>query len=217
MSESIILIAEKREVTGKKVKSIRAEGFVPATVYHKGEESINVRIPYQPLVKAYAAAGQGQPVDLEVDGKKYLTMIKDVHMDPVKNTIMHVAFHAVDKNQPVEAEIPVHIEGDVPAEAAGNFIVRQNDHVSVKAIPSELPEYFSVDAAKLAEPGDTITVADIVAVPHVEILSEPELQLAIVEEPRVQEEEPEEDEVIDASDVPAANGGDTTDEEKDGK
>lgn len=207
MSDSIVLIAEKREVTGKQVKLIRAEGFVPATVYQKGKDSVNVRIQYQPLVKAYAAAGQGQPVDLQIDGKKYLTMIKDIHMDPVKNTIMHVAFHAVDKNQPVEAEIPVHIEGDVPAEATGNFVVRQNDHVLVKAIPSELPEFFAIDAAKLAEPGDTITVADIVAPPHVEILSEPELQLAIVEEPRVQEEEPEE-EVVDAADVPAANGGD---------
>jgi large subunit ribosomal protein L25 len=128
MSDNIELIAEKRVITGKKVRSIRAEGYIPATVYEKGKESINIRVPYIPLQKAYSAAGQGQPVYLTVEKEKYLTMIKDVHMDPAKNTIMHVAFHAVNKNDPVEAEIPVHIEGEVPAEQQGNFIVRPNDH-----------------------------------------------------------------------------------------
>jgi large subunit ribosomal protein L25 len=206
MSESIDLVAEKREVTGKKVKSIRNEGYVPATVYEKGKESINVRVAYVPMSKAYAAAGLGQPVNLSVDKKKYLTMIKDVHIDPAKNTIMHVAFHAVNANDPVEAEIPVHIEGEVPAEKQGNFIVRPNDTVEAKALPANLPEYFVVDAAKLVNPGDIVTIADINPIKDVEILSEPELTLAIVEEPRAQEE-PEETEEIDAADVPSDNGG----------
>jgi len=209
MSDNIVLAAEKRVITGKKVRSIRAEGFIPATVYERGKESINVRVPYLPLVKAYAAAGQGQPVELTVENKKYLTMIKDVHIDPVKNTIMHVAFHAVDANQPVEAEIPVHIDGDVPAEQQGNFIIRPNDHVLVKALPSNLPEVLNVSAASLENPGDHLTVADIAAIADVEFLSEPETVLATVEEPRAVEEEPEEpEEGVDAADVPSAHGGD---------
>ena len=208
MSESIELVAEKRDITGKKVRSLRREGFVPATVYEKGKESVNVRVEYVPMSKAYAAAGTGQPVYLSVDSKKYLTMIKDVHIDPAKNTIMHVAFHAVNANDPVEAEVPVHIEGDVPAEQQGNFIVRQNDHVLVKALPANLPEFISVDASLLDKPGDSITVADIKPITNVEILSEPELTLATVEEPRAQEE-PEETEAVDAADVPSDNGGET--------
>jgi large subunit ribosomal protein L25 len=124
---------------------------------------------------------------------------------------MHVAFHAVNANDPVEAEVPVHIEGEVPAEKLGNFIVRQNDHVLVKALPANLPEFMVVDAAKLEHPGDHVTVADIHPVVNVEILSELELTLATVEEPRVQEE-PEADEVVDAADVPSANGGEKADD-----
>ncbi|MFT4532219.1 MAG: large subunit ribosomal protein L25 [Candidatus Saccharimonadales bacterium] len=207
MSDNIELIAEKRVITGKKVRSIRAEGYIPATVYEKGKESINIRVPYIPLQKAYSAAGQGQPVYLTVEKEKYLTMIKDVHMDPAKNTIMHVAFHAVNKNDPVEAEIPVHIEGEVPAEQQGNFIVRPNDHVLVKALPANLPEVLNVLAASLLVPGDHLTVADIAAVENVEFLSEPEMVLATVEEPRAVEEEPEVEEGVDAADVPSDNGG----------
>lgn len=211
MSDSIDLVAEKREITGKKVRSIRNEGYVPATVYEKGKDSINVRVPYVPMSKAYASAGLGQPVNLTVNSKKYLTMIKDVHIDPAKNTIMHVAFHAVNANDPVEAEVPIHIEGDVPAEQQGNFIVRPNDTIEVKALPANLPEFMVVDAAKLAEPGDSITVADVQPVADVEILSEPELTLATVEEPRAVEE-PEETEEVDAADVPSDNGGESSEE-----
>jgi large subunit ribosomal protein L25 len=206
MSDIIVLQAQKREVTGKKVRSLRNSGIVPATLYEKGQESVNVSVEYVPLNKAWESAGTGQPVELTVGTKKYLTMIKDVHMDPAKNTIMHVAFHAVNANDPVEAEVPVHIEGEVPAEKLGNFIVRQNDHVLVKALPANLPEFMVADAAKLEHPGDHLTVADLHPVANVEILSEPELTLATVEEPRVQEE-PEEDEVVDAADVPSDNGG----------
>lgn len=211
MSESIALVAEKREITGKKVRTLRNEGFIPGTVYEKGKPSLNVRVPYIPLTKAYAHAGQGQPVELTVDKKKYLTMIKDVHIDPAKNTIMHVAFHAVNAKDPVEAEIPVHIEGEVPAEKLGNFIVRPNDHVLVKALPANLPESLNVSAEKLEEPGDHLTVADLTIPADVEMLSEPELTLATVEEPRkVEEPEPEED--VDAADVPSAHGSDEDDE-----
>ena len=211
MSESIELVAEKREVTGKKVRSIRRDGLVPATIYENGKESINVQVQYVPMSKAYSAAGLGQPVYLTVGSNKYLTMIKDVHIDPTKNTIMHVAFHAVNANDPVEAEVPVHIEGEVPAEKLGNFIVRPNDHVEVRALPANLPEFMVVDAALLVNPGDHITVADIKPVANVEIISEPELTLATVEEPRVQEE-PEDTEVVDAADVPSDNGGENADE-----
>ena len=135
-------------------------------------------------------------------------MIKDVHVDPAKNTIMHVAFHAVNAKDPVESEVRVHIEGDVPAEKDGNFLVRQNDVVTVKGLPADLPDMVVVMADSLINPGDSVTVADIVPISGIEIITEPEAQLAVVTEPTAQEEEPEETEDVDASDVPAANGGD---------
>lgn len=210
MSDSYELVAEKREITGKKVRSLRNQGYVPATVYEKGKDSINVRVPYVPLSKAYASAGMGQPVELTVNNKKILTMIKDVHIDPAKNTIMHVAFQAVNANDPVEAEIAVHIVGDIPAEKAGNFIVRPNDHVSVKALPGDLPESFEVSADKLVEPGDHLTAADLTVPAKVELLTEKETVLATVEEPR-KVEEPEPEAAVDAADVPSEHGSDDGD------
>ena len=213
MSDAIVLEANKREVVGKKLHALRDQGLVPATIYEKGKESVNVQVPYMALVKAYAHAGMGQPVELTVEKKKYLTMITDVHTDPVKHQIVHVAFHAVNANDPVEAEVPVHIEGDVPAEKVGNFIVRPHDHVTVKALPADLPEALTVSADKLVEPGDHLTAADLSLPANVELISEPETVLATVEEPRVQEE-PEASEEVDAADVPSAHGSEDAAEVK---
>lgn len=218
MLHTFELEAEKREITGKKVRSLRNEGFIPATVYEKGKDSINIRVAYLPLVKAYNTVGQSQPVSLVIDGKKHLTMIKDAHIDPARNTIMHVAFHAVNAKDPVEAEIAVVITGDVPATKAGNFIVRPHDHVMVKALPADLPDELTVSAESLLLPGDSLTVADLDPIPKVEIISDPEMTLATVEEPRAVEEEPEEaDEAVDAADVPSANGGDEAADSSDDK
>lgn len=207
-SDVVELVAQKRETTGKKVKQMRDTGLVPGTLYEKGKDSISVQVAYMPLVKAYGAAGQSQPIELTVDKKTYLTMVKDVHIDPVKNTIVHVAFHAVDKDKLVEADVPVHLEGDAPGVQTGNFINRPNDTVTVKAKPSDLPEVLDVSIEGLVNPGDSVTIADIAAVNNVEFISEPTTTLAILEEPRVVEEEPEEEEVVDAADVPAEKGGD---------
>ena len=215
MSDKIVLSAEKRTATGKKVRALRRDGKVPATVYEKGKESFNIEMEYIPFSKVWAAAGTGQPVEITVGKETHLTMIKDVAIDPAKNTILHAAFHAVNKNDPVEAEVPVHIEGDVPAEQQGNFIVRPNDHVLVKALPANLPEAMNVSAEKLIDPGDSVTVADITPVADVEILAEPELPLAIVEEPKAGEEESEETEEVDAADVPSDNGGEQDEDSSD--
>ncbi len=59
-------------------------------------------------------------------------------------------------------------------------------------------------------------VTDLDVIKDVEILSEPELTLATVEEPRAVEEEPEEaEEAVDAADVPSANGGEDGGEQYD--
>jgi hypothetical protein len=78
----------------------------------------------------------------------------------------------------------------------------------VKGLPADLPDMVVVMADSLINPGDSVTVADIVPISGIEIITEPEAQLAVVTEPTAQEEEPEETEDVDASDVPAANGGD---------
>ncbi len=190
MSEDINLTLETREVLGKAVKHLRREGQVPAVIHDHGKASLHVMAPYLPMLKAYQNAGKHHPVSLKVGKLEHLALIKDVDFDPKKHELRHVVFNAIKQDEAVEAEIPIVITGDVPAEMANLMVLKTLDHVTVEALPRYLPDELTIDGARLAEVGDKVTVADLVAPQGVTIKDDPEQMIALVEEPRVQEEEP---------------------------
>lgn len=193
----IALTLEKRDITGKSVKKIRSEGKVPAVIHDHGKDSVIVMVPYLEVSKAYQQAGKHHPLSLTIDGKNYTALIKDINFDPRRNEIQHVVFNAVSADQKVEAEIPIHIEGEIPAQKTGLMVITQLTHVEVEALPKDLPDQLSVDGEKLVQIGDKLTVADIKAPSGVVILTELEHPVATVEETKAQmsaEEEAEESE-----------------------
>jgi large subunit ribosomal protein L25 len=187
--EEIILELEAREVTGKAVKRLRAEGLVPAVIHDHGKASVHVAGQYIPIVKAYQAAGKHLPVHLQAAGRTYTALIKSVDFDPKKHELRHVVFNAVKANEKVDAEIPVHIKFDegndvTPAERAGLVVLHQLEVVEVSALPKNLPAdglYF--DGEKLIAAGDSATVADLIIPEGVTVKTEPTHPLATVFEP----------------------------------
>jgi large subunit ribosomal protein L25 len=157
---------------------------VPAVIHNHGQESIHVMAPETELVKVYLAAGKHHPLNLEVGTDKYLALIKDAHFDPVKRRLQHVVFQAINRNETVEAEVPIRIEGDIPAERVGLMVLQQLDTVEVEALPRNLPDELVVSAEKLAELHDKITVADLSIPEGVTVLTDAEHPIATVVETR---------------------------------
>jgi large subunit ribosomal protein L25 len=186
--EDISLNLKERTVVRKGLGKLRDDGLVPAVIHDHGKPSIHVMADSMLMGKAYATAGKHHPVQLDVEGKKHLALIKDVDFEPVKHRMRHVVFQAIKQNEKVTAEIPVTFaEGvDIPAEKVSLLVLKQLDHVEVEALPKDLPDELVVDPGKLAEVGDHLTVADIKAPEGVTILTEPEAQIAIVEMPKDQ-------------------------------
>ena len=180
---------ENRKVLGKGLQVIRQNGQIPAVVYNHGQPSLHVMAPEKDLVELYAEAGKHHPLNLEVGQQKFLALIKDVHYHPVRRQIQHVVFQAIRQDEEVEAEIPVHLEGEIPAEKAGLIVLRQLDEVQVKALPKDLPDELTIDATKLVELHDKLTVADIVVPSGVTILAEADHPIATVVETPAQEAE----------------------------
>jgi large subunit ribosomal protein L25 len=163
---------------------MRRDGTVPAVIHNHGQESIHVMAPETELVKVYLAAGKHHPLNLEVGTDKYLALIKDAHFDPVKRRLQHVVFQAINRNETVEAEVPIRIEGDIPAERVGLMVLQQLDTVEVEALPRNLPDELVVSAEKLAELHDKITVADLSIPEGVTVLTDAEHPIATVVETR---------------------------------
>lgn len=162
MGDTLSLKLDERTVQGKKVAKLRKEGLVPAVVYGADIAPINVQVEDGVFTKIYREAGTHAPIHLAVGSKKHIAMIKDVDRDPVRGTVRHVSFHAVNAKDPVIAEIPVRLvgEGESEAEKAGLIILQALEKIEVKALPMDLPEAIEVSIVDLAEAGDKVTLAD---------------------------------------------------------
>ena len=163
MGDKINLKLDLRTLQGKKVRQLRQEGIIPAVVYGAGLEPINVQAPRNIIDKVIRDAGKHTPVHLTIDSKKEIAMIKDVEIDVVKGLTRHVSFHAVKQNEPVNAEVPIHLigEGESVAERAGLIVLQALDRIEVRALPLLLPEALEVSVANLKEAGEQITLGDI--------------------------------------------------------
>jgi large subunit ribosomal protein L25 len=172
----------ERGTVRKGLGQLRRDGMTPAVIHNHGKDSVLVMAPEVTLTKVYNAAGKHHPLELKVGADKYLALIKDAHYNPVKRSIEHVVFQAINRNEKVETEVPIHLEGEAPAEKVGLMILRQLDTVQIEAFPRNLPDQLLVDASKLAELHDTITVADIVVPEGVTILTNADHPIAAVVE-----------------------------------
>jgi large subunit ribosomal protein L25 len=186
--DSISLTLEPRDVTGKAVKHLRKAGNVPAVIHDHGKDSVVVQGNAVQMLKVWKQAGKHHPVQLKAGDQSFVALIKTAEFDPRKNLLTHIVFNAVDKNQKVEAEIPVrphYDEGNEssPAERNGLIVLAQLESVQVKAIATKLPDFFEYDAEKLVDIGDHVTVADLVIPDDVELETELEHTIATVYEP----------------------------------
>jgi large subunit ribosomal protein L25 len=186
--DSISLQVETRTVLGKGVKHLRSSGQIPAVIHDHGKPSLHVQGNGVAMLKVWRQAGKHHPVELKTANQSFVALIKTAEFDPRRHLLTHIVFNAVDKNQKVEAEIPIrprYDEGNEssPAERASLIVLSQLETVQVKALADKLPDFLEYDAEKLVEVGDHVTVADLLARDGVEIITEADHNIATVYEP----------------------------------
>ena len=186
MSDTKLALA-KREVAGKKVNNLREQGIIPSVVFGEGEPVLTQSV-YNETEKAVREAGYHSPIDLTIDGKAQMALVKNVDMDPIKRTIRNIEFQAINANEVVEATTPIKVVNFEASDASKAHLVLSIvlEEIDVKAKPADLPEAIEVDASKLATTEDGLTVADIVLPKGVEFADkelDKELPIANVYDP----------------------------------
>ena len=166
----IKLSLEKRTVAGKKLASLRASGMIPSVIYGAGDPVL-AQSAYNETEKALRSVGYHSTIDLAVDGKATLAIVKNIDIDPVSRKIINVEFQAVSADKPVEATTPIVIVNFDASEAAKlHYVYTQSiEEIEVKAKPADLPKELELDASKLATLDDKLTIADLVLPKGVEL------------------------------------------------
>lgn len=164
--------ASTRELLGKKVKQLRRNGIVPATLYGPKTNPENLQVDRAELLKIFREAGYSQFVELDVEGQKARkVLIKELRKHPVdQSLVMDVSFYQADEKAKITVEVPINVVGESPAIKQNiGFLVTNMNTIKVHCLPKDLPNQLDVDISKLATDTDVITVGDIVLPTDVEL------------------------------------------------
>lgn len=174
---------------GLKASGVRKTGSVPCVVYGKGKETRQFQCNATALHKTFIQAGESTLVELDLDGFQTPVLFKEVSFDPVSGREIHADFYAVDMQKEIETHVPVRFEGEAPAcKELGAIFIASHSHVRVRCLPGDLPHDLPVSIAKLAAFHDVVTVADLTLPKGVTVMETPETVLALIQEPRKEEE-----------------------------
>ena len=190
--KTIEIKAFKREDLGKKAtQELRKQGNVPSVLYG-GEEIVHFytsRIDFGKLL--YTA--DVHLIDLNVEGKTYKAIIKELQFHPVTDEVIHVDLLQVFEDKPVVMEIPVKLKGLAKGVKAGGKLSLELRKLRVKALVKDLPNELVIDITNLGI-GKTIQVGSL-DYPNLELLNTKHAVVVAVKVARAAVVEEEEEEV----------------------
>ena len=179
--EEIVLAADTGRNSGtRSSKRLRTTGSIPGVLYGLSDDSIPLSVKWPELRLALTTdAGVNAVIQLEVDGKRHMSIVKDLQRHPVKRDVIHVDFLRIDPNQKVTVDVPVIMIGDALEVTQANGMVDQNlFSLTVDAPPMSIPNEFEIDISNLTV-GDAIRVADIGLPEGVTTEADPEETVAV--------------------------------------
>jgi large subunit ribosomal protein L25 len=187
--EKVVLNAEKRDVIGKQVKALRRAGKLPAVIYGRRTEPINILLDSHSASLTLGRLTSSSLVTIALDGQEYPALVREKQRDYIKNRLLHVDFLAVSLTENIRASVSVNFVGVSPAVKDYNAVFVVNlQSLEVECLPTDLPERIDVDISVLARPGDGIRVRDIAVSDKVRLLDDPDTMVAVATFARVEEE-----------------------------
>lgn len=140
---------------------LRASGMIPAVMYGSEVESTKLSISIADFIKCYKKSfNEVCFYELELDGKKYHTILKDKQIHPVNRNFLHLDFMVVPKESTIELEIPVKIVGEAIGLKEGGFMDVVHRSVKVACKASDIPEGLELNVSSL-KVGDSLHVRDL--------------------------------------------------------
>jgi large subunit ribosomal protein L25 len=97
---------------------------------------------------------------IEVEGTTYNAILQDIQFHPVSDKILHMDFYQLFDDKMVTMNIPVKLVGTSPGVINGGSLSFAKRKLSVKALPSDLPDFINADISEL-KIGMKVVVSDL--------------------------------------------------------
>jgi len=186
MAEVVLATEVGRPIGSRAVRRLRREGKIPGVIYGHGTEPVPVAVGARELrVALNGEAGVNQLLSLDTGSRTYLTIAREMQRHPVAQTVTHVDFVIVRRDEVITADVPVVLVGEATEVQHGDGLVEQDMFtLSIRALPADIPTSLEADISALTI-GGHIRVSDLTLPQGVTTEVDPETAVAIGQPPRV--------------------------------
>ncbi len=188
---AIMLILEAQTRSGSEdLAGLRKEGKMPAVFYGKKTESTPITLVQKDFVKAWRVAGESGVVTIKSEKGTVDTLIKDVDIDPVTDSVRHADFYVFEKGKKLEVSVPLEFDGvSAAVKDLGGILVKALHELKISADPQHIPHEVMVDIGALETMDSVIKAGDLKLPAGVDLIENPEEVVAAITKPKEEVEE----------------------------
>ncbi len=161
MANNFVLEATRREITGKLVKKLRAQGIIPGVLYGPAFEAVPFQVEWAKLRPVLQEAGGSQVIEVVLGDKSYHALVREVQRDSIRGDVLHVDFYRVRMDVAIRTEVPIALTNDELILSKGGLVNQELNSVEVECLPTDLPAEIVVDLSSLQEIGERVTVGQL--------------------------------------------------------
>lgn len=137
----------RKELGKKSSKELRRSNNVPCVIYG-GKENIHF-YTHENNFKNLVYTPEAHLVTLNIEGKEYKAVLKEIQFHPVSDKIIHADFTEVSADKPVAIAIPIKVFGDSVGIIAGGKLRIRKRSLMVRGFANDIPEFLPVDITEV--------------------------------------------------------------------
>jgi large subunit ribosomal protein L25 len=196
MAKSVLNVEPRVRIGKGGSRKVRRDGLVPAVVYGKGMEALNLRVDPKALHQAVATeAGWNTLITLKGDGPfdGKVVILKDLQLDAIRRDVQHVDFLAINLKNKITVMVPIHPIGKSVGEKEGGTLQLVRHELEVLCLPTDIPTAIEIDVTAL-NVGDAVHLEDVTLPAGVEAPHDVNFTVLTVMGRKAEEVEPGEEE-----------------------
>lgn len=176
--ERVTLEAEPRDVGKGPSGRLRRRGLIPAIVYGgRDRTGVPIAVNQRHFQELLRTRGRNALIELRVRGEPetppQTVMIRELQREPRHDQLLHIDFQRISLERKIRAEVPVVVLGEEELGRPDVVVQQLLRSIDVECLPRDIPEKIEVDVSDL-EPGNQISVGDLVVPDGVEVLENPD-------------------------------------------
>ncbi|MEI6598039.1 MAG: 50S ribosomal protein L25, partial [bacterium] len=191
MKQLSLTVTNRQSLGRGHSRRLRVSGSIPAIIYGPaGTHSVAVeQDKFRDLMRAKGTAAA--LIELELDGKKMLSIIKEFQRHPITQKFLHIDIQQIDPNAPMTAAIPVRAVGEAyGVKTDGGTLAIVSQTINVRCLPKDLPEFIEIDVTAL-KVNESIHVGEVKAPAGITFPGDPNRVVIVCSEMAAEEAAPE--------------------------